>query len=206
MPVAADPRALTTVAAVFEFLNYSSRTDTEAIDIAQRIINAASDTIHNVADREFVSIAAPGESRTFEIEREHITTRRIRIGDFQAQPTLVELRDPDTGQLWQNVTGYATPLPRVRREAWRPWTRLELSRFAWLLAPEQLMVVEATWGYPAVPSDILEAAIVTAATWFARDIEKFSSTFALGQDRVLLARMLPDQVKETVEGYRIISP
>jgi hypothetical protein len=206
MPWPIDPRAFTTIDVVFEFLNYTSRDDLEARDTMQRILNACADTFHSVADREFISIAAPGESRTFEIERDHISTRKIRIGDFKTQPTLVELRNPDTGYLWQDVTGYATPLPRVRREAWRPWTRLGLSRFAWLLAPEQLLVVEADWGFPAVPGDILEASIVTCATWFARDVEKFSSTFSLAQDRVLLARMLPDQVRETVESYRPLSP
>ena len=44
--------------------------------------------------------------------------------------------------------------------------------------------------------------IYTAAEWYARDVEKFSATFSLDQERILMPTVLPSQVQALAERYR----
>ena len=65
-----------------------------------------------------------------------------------------------------------------------------------------VITVDAEWGWPAVPEKVRQAVIYTAAEWYARDVEKFSATFSLDRERILMPQVLPSQVQREAESYR----
>jgi hypothetical protein len=228
MPRLVDPSpiALCTIADVKAFLDLEDEPDAgetpspeqdKVDDLLQRLVNSASTTIHRVSGREFICFTpGAGTERRFDIELEHarnyrmplaLSTRDLKVGDYAAAPTKVEIRDPTTDQLYQDVTGYCTPLylggRRDKQFPWEPFVRLRLGYYATYVEPGTVLCVTTTWGFPAVPDDIYQAAFITAAEWYARDIEKFSGTFAAAADAEIRPRQLPDQVFDTVIGYRL---
>jgi hypothetical protein len=222
-----SPIALCTIEDVKAFLDLDPEPDEgdtpspeqdKVDDLLQRMVNAAATTIHRVSGREFVSTApGAGTERRFDIEIEHarnfrqplgLSTRDIKIGDFHEAPSKVELRDPTTDYLYQDATAYCTPLflggRRNAQFPWEPFVRLRLGYYTLYTDPGTVLCVTTKWGFSTVPDDIYQSAYITAAEWYARDVEKFSGTFAASTDVTILARQLPGQVYDTVIGYRIV--
>lgn len=67
---------------------------------------------------------------------------------------------------------------------------------------DRIVEVTGTWGMAAVPEDVRHACVVTAATWFRRDVAAFSTTFKLDEDRVERPEVLPAQVRGLLDRYR----
>lgn len=203
--VQASPRALCTIADVKAFLNLTPEAQPadQAVvdDLLQNMVNGVSDAIHQEADREFVQSAA-GVVREFEFPGPgHIFTRELPLyGDLSAF-TLVRLMDVDTGALAQDVTAFVQGRPRVRKP-WEPIRRL-FFRSGASISSASYVEVTGTWGFPQIPYDIKEWAIIAAGEWYARDVEKFSGTFNTETQFVVRPRKLPDAVLEGVDSYRM---
>lgn len=63
--------------------------------------------------------------------------------------------------------------------------------------------ITGTWGFPAIPDDIIQAAVATVVTWTRRDVSAFTSTYNLDEARVERPEGLPSAVRALVGEYRL---
>lgn len=194
------PRALCTLERVKLLLpNYQEPVDpiekTNADAFLLDLIDSASQKIHEVSGREFVSIddtgtsggndwpVPPATTRAFDVvinptipTDPAVGNRRARIlkiGDLATFQTLT-YGDPWTpSSRFSIASQYVIAKPR-NRAPWQPIRLLEVFGDVWA---GQEYDVTGIWGFPQVPMDVQEAAGEQAAIWAGRDLRNFSKTF-----------------------------
>lgn len=203
MPESTSPIDLCTVADVKAFLNLDADDPNASVndDVIQRLVTAASEMIQREAQREFKTLdGATARSRYFTATVADQAAQRIRTDDLTSL-TSATVRDA-YGTTIYNPLSSPVLLPRNAPRFGEPYTAIGFPSASPVEAGYELEVL-GVWGFPAVPRGIRQDAIVTAATWFARDVEKFSATFALSENRIEIPRTLPSQVQDHVNSYRI---
>lgn len=222
------PRALCRLEEVKRLLpNYQEPTDsteqTNADTFLLDLIDSASQKMHELAGREFVSLddtgtaggndwpAPPVTMRAFDVLINATTptdpaigwkrTKYLKVGDL-ASLTAVDYGDP-----WQ-VTRFSIDLALVRakplvRAPWQPIRTLEIFGDVW---STQVYDVSGRWGFPQVPMDVRLAAAEQAAIWAGRDLRNFSQAFleavAAGASPTE-PRSLAQSVFDTAVAYQI---
>ena len=164
-----------------------------------RLVNAASETYTDESQR------------IWKLDPELPTIRLYRLDSFDIQ--VGRLRIDDCTEI--NALGvgdYRSPLgpqPLVSDGNWYAWAEEPGHPISAIVFAEGLQLVsgnvvsvDAEWGWPKVPESVRQDVIYTAAEWYARDVEKFSSTFSLDQGRILMPQVLPSQVQRSAEGWR----
>lgn len=195
------------------------------VDLLTRLVNAASEALTNLADREFVSGDAtraaggaldpiPATERVFAgsellyIPRDHpwwapLRDRELELGDAQAIESVV-VEAEDGTQTTIDAADFVE-LPLRRR---RPWLPLEAIGFrsSVVIRPSDVVRVTAKWGFPSVPEVLRQEAIRTACSWYTRDVARSSSTFAADEQTTEpaaeLAHVLPRSSFETALAFR----
>jgi hypothetical protein len=166
------------------------------------LINAASDAILDLADREFKLDGTNPQTRKFDFP-EALTPQwrawALAIGDLTTRTSVTIKNRLDGATVQTMLTADIDDLPRVRR-SWQPITALRLRNLVY--SDDYYAEVVGSWGFPLVPPKIRQACKVTVATWYDRDIRTFSETFSIEEGRIELPRELPRQVYDTVVGYR----
>lgn len=161
-------------------------------------VTAASRSIDQATNRQFGLVAAL-EERTYEAcwSRRH-GLYRVRIDDLMTEVGLVV-----------TAAGSATSSyrldPRNAAARGRPWTRLYTTD----VTPDPLgsgpptVLVEASWGWSAVPDEIKEATLLQASRLFSRRNAPFGVAGSpdAGSELRLLAKVDPD-VEVTVRPFR----
>lgn len=184
MPEVLTDRALCTEADVLALLKIDAPT-TEETDLATRLVNAASDALANlpgVRGREFAP-AVLAETRTFDAEELLVDVDRAAYRRRVAFLPIGDASEVDT-VTFHYVDGTSAvlagsdwaELPR-RRKAWEPVTELRLEPASASLGSVVTVDVLGDWGFPELPEDVRQAAILTAASWYGRDVSRFSDTF-----------------------------
>ena len=164
-------RALVGLAETKDWLQRSNIDTGDDLDLV-RVINDVSDRIHYEAGREFVAKDA-GTSRTFDVQQYGYC---VFVGDMAALSTAspaltVANREGTTIKTMESSEITTYPL---NREPWEPITKLELLRTsAPLLYPGLRVTVEGTWGFPAIPGNIRQAALDSIAAVIDRDVEHY---------------------------------
>ena len=78
-------------------------------------------------------------------------------------------------------------------------TGLEINPISWSTSSarwrDRLIEVTGTWGWETVPTEAEMACKVTVAIWLRANVQAFSSTFNITEDRVERPEALPSQVK-----------
>jgi hypothetical protein len=172
------------------------------------LINAASDAILDLADREFKVDGTNPQTRKFDFP-EALTLPAsqsgwhrnwlLAIGDLTTRTSVTIKNRIDGTTVQTMLTADIDDLPRVRR-SWQPITSLRLRNLSY--SDDYYAEVVGNWGFPLVPPKIRQACKVTVATWFDRDIRTFSETFSIEEGRIELPRELPRQVFDTVISFR----
>lgn len=189
-----DPRALCSLEDVRTYLGIKVG-DRDEDGTLIRLINAASDAIYDQTGREFRPIGTQPETRMIEVLRPAGFARNeVEIGDV-AEITAVSLGGT---ALAAPPDGYVE-LPRVRN-GFGPITALRI--YGTGVAGGSEIEITGTFGFPRVPEDVRQAAIVTACEWHSRDVQKFSATFRLDTGAVELPDDFPRQVWKTIGRWR----
>lgn len=172
--------------------------DTSQDAVIASLISRASLAIMRDCQREF----APASSSAARVFR-YSTPGRMSLAPYEARTVTNVRMDSDQ----------ASPVTLTASQ-YRLWpvpapdgTYLTLlfdgtegsSSSAWR---DRIVEVTGTWGMAAVPEDVRHACVVTAATWFRRDVAAFSTTFKLDEDRVERPEVLPAQVRGLLDRYR----
>jgi hypothetical protein len=193
-----NARALCTLDDVKDYINLAE--DVAQDDLIIRLINAASEAIHTITDREFVPMGSNPQIRTFDAY-EVYANGFLYLGDFTDLES-ISIYSGASDQLINEVNmADVTMLPR-NPKPWEPYQaiRLRNNRLAW----DYYLDVLGDWGFPMIPDEIRQACVVTVSVWHARDIANFSATFSINEDRVELPRVVPPQVQDTIARFQSI--
>lgn len=139
------------------------------------LINAASNTIMEYAQREFVSTLGSG-TRAFALKRDGLVT----FGKWDLQSASLVQIDTETGgspstittdqyQLWP----VDAPHGVYRGLKFYSFTVGPVLRQLYSLGRQ--VSVTGTWGFASVPADVEQACLITVAKWFRRDQVSWSS-------------------------------
>lgn len=168
------------------------------------LVNAASDAFLNLCGREIRSEDVAATDRVFDA-RELVKIAgeapELEIGDAATVSTVTLVHEDASSEL---AAGWTT-LPRRRRYAWDPLEAIQFARLQRFQVGDTI-TVRATWGFPAIPTDVREAVARTAASWFARDTRRYSEVFSTaehtGPSDPTLTHTLPRFAWETAMRYR----
>ncbi|HEY9472731.1 MAG TPA: hypothetical protein VIS06_02645 [Mycobacteriales bacterium] len=165
--------------------------DTSRDSILTRVLTAASRAIDKRTNRVF-SLDATATARVYNPRGRIATTpdgQVVLVDDIgDAADLLVEV---GSGSAWTPVTDYesAPDNALVRGQA---ITGLLRPCLPWVFYPQQRIRVTARWGWPTVPDEIAEAALIQAARLFKR---KDSPEGVMGNSEwgvIRLSRIDPD--------------
>ncbi len=194
---------LTTLAAVKEQMETET---TAADDVIETLIGAASQAIIRHLGRRLI-LEDGADDRYFD-ERDAYDhdQRELWVWDLSAAPTEVEILDAAADTVAElTVASDLVVVPR-NREAWQPVERIRFR--AGVTGPlyGQEVRVRGVWGWPAIPSDIAQAAIITVRAW----LRAAPSTLGSYDDSFGVAAvpapaggwMLPMAAKQLLKDYR----
>lgn len=176
--------------------------DTAQNDVIQDVITRASRAIMRFADREFVARAANPATRVFVVEGAW-RSRVLRVGDLAAAPTAVVVRT-STGSTVStlNVASDIEVGPLVRW-GWEPITELRFVGGATLDGTHRVAVT-GTWGWPSIPEDVQQAAIITAGHWVRRYVQSGGSALSPeAVDETGVVESIPPAARALVVPYRM---
>jgi hypothetical protein len=182
-------RALVGLADAKDWLQVQNIDTSNDLELA-RVINDVSDRIHYEADREFKPITAGSAVRLFDVtytsKRDpwyvdgvwmgdlNPANRTVFIGDLSSAPTLVRILDRDWTTVLETVSaGNYTVLPLVR-QSWEPIRWLQFKDTVTSLSPGMRVEVTGTWGFPAVPGNIRQAALDSIVAIMDRSVESYA--------------------------------
>jgi len=183
-----------TLSDIKPYLRIGDNIDDDALKMA---ITSASRTIDRATGRQFGATASV-EQRTYELRWSQ--TRSQWMGDIDDVMTLVGLVVTVSGAA---TTDY-TLFPLNSTERGRPWERiiLESSTPATLGGPPTVLV-DATFGWSAIPDTIKQATLTQAARFFKRRDSPYgvAGSPEFGNELRLLSRLDPD-VDLMIRPYR----
>lgn len=191
---------LCTVQDVRDFLQKPS------IDVSQdavigALITAVSKTITSYCEREFAPVVA-ATARTFELQL-FSWPAFLSFAPYDLQTLTSVVMDPDLEAATLSTDEYRLfPVPQkdgvYTSIRLAPLTFPTIGRVSW--ATRQVKVT-GDWGFPSVPADVKQAAVMTTAIWLRRDVSAFSSTFNLNEDRIERPEALPSAVRALLGSY-----
>jgi hypothetical protein len=176
-PHAPGTRNLCTRADVIRLVpGYSDDPNTDGV--LEALIEAESRSAHQLAGREFVTIAA-ATTRQYDITAQHTRSRIIPVGDMTTVTT-VTIEDAQGTTLETVTAANRVSLPRVREE-WEPITELYFPKAAETpasLADGYVLEVTGVWGFPAIPPDVVVATAKMVLVRYLADAANTGSSLA----------------------------
>ena len=193
-------RALVSLAETKDWLNQQNIDTGEDLEIV-RVINDISQRLHDEASREFVAKDST-PTRTFDVDYygyclwiddlAALTTASPAVSIANREGTVIKTLDASA------ITTYP-----LNREPWEPITKLEFNRTSSpLLIPGQRVTVNGTWGFPAIPGNLRQAALDAIAYTLDRDVEHYRQDLgAVAGGEVTLMLALPPSALEVANSY-----
>jgi hypothetical protein len=174
-------RALVSLAETKDWLEHMQIDTSNDLDLV-RTINAVSQRLHQEADREFKAITTTSSARTFSAVNGLAATGTIDVGDMAANPSQVRVLADDWTTVVETLSsGDWLNLPEIR-QAWQPIRRIQINyRLANPLRWGYRVEVTSTWGFPAVPEDVKQAALDSIAAVYDRDVTHWRQDLAPAQ-------------------------
>lgn len=149
-------RDLCTLADVTQFVpGYVSDAETDAV--LATLITSESRSAHDMAGREFVTIAGSVD-RLFDLDYRSARSRIVGVGDMTTVTT-VTVEDIQGATVDTVSSADYVELPR-NREEWEPIVELWFPKGAADAAPMSsvgVLRVVGVWGFPSIPSDVVVA-------------------------------------------------
>jgi hypothetical protein len=170
-------RDLCTIDDVLRYIPaYRSEELTDATFAA--LITSESEGIHDDTGREIIANGVQPGVRAFEITRDKARVRRVEIGDLASAgdtDITVELLATDDTIIATIARDQYRPLYQTKRQPKNPWEPITALSFPTALggprlAHGQTLLVTGNWGFPSVPSFIVEACAKRVILRYASDV------------------------------------
>jgi hypothetical protein len=170
-------RDLCTLADVLRYIpGYDSNDPTDATFAA--LITSESEAIHDETGREIIAFGDQPASRAFTVTHDHALLRKVAIGDLASAgdtDIAVELLASDDTVVETIAREKYRPLYETKRQPLNPWEPVTDLLFPIGLGNRrftagQTLLVTGNWGFPAVPSFIVEACAKRVILRYASDV------------------------------------
>ena len=180
----ADPRDLCTVADVVELVpGYSVGDDTATDALLQDLLTAESRDAMERTGREITPITGLNP-RSFDVDYTVGRLRRLQIGDLKTVNGVTILNAQGATVQTVDMAGVVLE-PRVR-EDWQPvgtlWFRPDATTPASLFYGN-VVVVDAVWGFPAIPETVAKAVARLTVVRYLNDAVALGTRFSEAADR-----------------------
>lgn len=177
--------------------------DTAQNTVVQSLITRASQLICREIDREFAPPSTAGTKRRVEVPGAIVN---LAPWDLQVA-TLVTLHPESTGPVTLVANQDYVLLPVKAPQGvythlklspgTTPWFSQTAQNFGWAL-----LDITGTWGFAAVPDDVVQACALTVVIWMRRDVTVFASSFNLDEAHLERPEALPAAVRAMLTHYR----
>jgi hypothetical protein len=193
--------SLVSVADVRAFLQKPDP-DQQQDGIIGRLIEHASDAVMTYCEREFAPATAAGVSRQFY----YCGNGVLNLTPYDVQVVTQVKIDTiaGTGGTVLASTDYRL-YPTPAKDGVYNWLRLSpsITGSPSITFREREVTITGTWGFPAVPDDVKHWTAVTVATWLRKDVQAFSTTFNIDEQRLERPEALPSAVRAGLYRYRM---
>lgn len=167
------------------------------------LIEAETVSIVEQTGFEFAAITPTLNPRRFDVDEQLIRTRRLTLGAASAIASVSLYRN---GSLVGAIAATdRISEPRIR-QAWKPITHLRFpntSSSPVLLVLEDVVEVDATWGFPSVPADVKEACAKRVVVRYLTDVAAAGTAFADAVGEEINVGGLLASARETVGRWSI---
>jgi hypothetical protein len=188
---------LTTLNAVRRFLQKSA-TDTAQDALIEDLITHASDAIMRYCQREFKTTTTGSTARSFEYRGggfldlspfDARTITQIRLDTDEATPTTLQTDE------WR---AYPVHKPHGVYSAVRLDPGIAFSRSRW---EYRVCEVTGTWGFAAVPNDVVQATIITVSNWLKLEATAYESVLSTDEQSLDRPAGIPSKAQMLVKPF-----
>lgn len=167
-PAAVSATALVTLAQVRAYIGKPSG-DTGQDSLLTELIGRATLAFQAHTGRK-LGLDASSSTRTYELTPYDAARRLIRVDDLSAAPSSVVTKTKSDTTVTTYTVGTDLLMRPYNRETWEPITAIEVRPSATGLSEDYIVEVTGTFGWPAVPDDVQQAALQQVRTWWRRDV------------------------------------
>lgn len=176
--------------------------DTAQDDIVMTMISRASRAIQSWCEREFTPIGSA--TRRFRVDGQF-----VNLAPYDLRTVTTMTLDPTgTATVLTANTGYAL-LPFNANGGTYQYVSLGASQSLTSTFSGEfdfaLLDIAGTWGMATIPEDVKQAAILTVVLWMRREVQAFTTTFSLDENRLERPEALPSAVRAMLSPYRRIA-
>lgn len=168
--------ALCTVAEVREWLQKPGG-DRDQDQVIEAVIVRASRAILTYLNREVLVRGVNPQTRVFPVGGQAYT-RMVHVGDMASAPTAAVILGEDGATVATLTVATDVQAFPLVRDTFEPVTHLRLRASAGAMDPRYQVSVTGSWGWPAVPDDIRQAAVMTAGSWMRRYVQAFTTSYS----------------------------
>jgi hypothetical protein len=210
MPAELSPRALISLA---DAKAYCKLTTNAIDDQVTGLINAASEEVHELAQREIVAANAewsgagrdPSAPADLEILPE-LRTWDLSGFDWRRRDLWIEDLQEIVSVSLDGVTvsGANYTLRRDGRDSWRPFERIRFGPNVGLVSLPGLVAVTGRWGFPEIPEALKQSTREIVREKYLRDFARKSDTAELedGTLVVRIPRSIPRDAFDRIVRFR----
>lgn len=173
MPATLAADALTTVEDVVAFIGLEADDVTDRVeDVLTRLVNSASGYVRDETAREFVTTATNPATRRFDYDGSRIL--RIEPFDLRVGSAITVTIDPDDAAIVLESDEFRAKPTNAPHGV---YDRIMLLNEYAVTALGGIVAVTGTWGFPAVPDEIVDAVHRIVDSVFDRDLAIASEQF-----------------------------
>lgn len=193
VPVLAEPleRDLCTLSDVVRYVPAFTPNDHQTIATLRALIAAESELVLEETGREIVALGEQPQTREYVISEQAASFGRVAIDDL-AELDTVEIDDEEIEAV--ALYGYS----RTPRRAWDPITQLA---FADALTAGDVISVNGTWGFPAIPAAAREATAKRVILRYLNDVADAGDHFSEAIENVNLGALFASS-RDAIESLQ----
>jgi hypothetical protein len=149
--------------------------ETEQDPTIVALILRTGEAINRFTARRFDLEGAPA-TRLFAVNRYDQDARTVLIDDLSAAPSAALILNEDGTTLHTLIPATDLQMLPLNRQAWQPIDRIRFrpAATAYPSSGAQLSIT-GYWGFPSVPEDVKQAALMQVRTWWRRDVANTST-------------------------------
>lgn len=177
--------------------------DRDQDQVIEQVILRASRAVLTYLDREVVVSGSNPQTRVVDVGGA-AWTRVVPVGDMASTPTAVVILGEDGATVSTLTVGTDVQAMPLARRSWEPITHLRLRDSAGTLDSRYQLSVTGSWGWPAVPEDITQAAVMTAGSWVRRYVQAFTTSYAPEQVEEGAPESIPGAARAMLRPHRTV--
>lgn len=177
--------------------------DRDQDQVIEAVILRASRAILTYLGREVVVNGSNPQTRVYPVAG-HAYTRVVPVGDMASTPTAVLILGEDGSTVSTLTVASDVQVWPLVRWPWEPVTHLRLRDSAGTLDARYQLSVTGSWGWPSVPEDVTQAAVMTAGSWVRRYVQAFTTSYSPEVVEEGVPESIPGAARALLHPFRMV--